>query len=324
MKKLITVILIVLVHFCTAQQIAERTDGEEAISLLTNVIYLQDDLESFRAGLAAIVYKDTVNRNDYLLSLFYDTPKEFCLDTSTEIEIRFSDGVTYNYKQFKNSNERFLKDSTACVQCLIGQKCLQKMTEVPVSHITFLTPAYNHRIGIEDAMKLCLPNLAKLILEKANEEKWAIIDREQRWNAPAIVFDSKVNQQLDEKFLGKYSGEWHRDSFIYNVELYIKRDTSYIVWHIIKDASEEDPKLIKTQALNIRPITDSNKIVMDVCYDPANEGYTIGRRTFYLKLSEDGKWLYGQTSLLNEFFGQMCTKKIEKYKSKDTIRYVKK
>jgi hypothetical protein len=187
------------------------------------------------------------------------------------------------------------------------------MTKIPVSDVIFTTPLYTINIEIEDKIKLFLPNLARLILDKANEEYVAILNFERSKYATPIAFDPVNNQKLDKKYLGKYSGEWYVGELIYNFDIYLKSDTSYIVWQIINDPNESKPYRIKTQVLNIRPFTDPYTLVMDVCFESDKPDYTGGRRTFYLKLSEDKKMLYGESWLFNQRCGKMYGIKKESY-----------
>jgi len=162
-------------------------------------------------------------------------------------------------------------------------------------------------------LKLNLPNLAKFLLVKLEEEYNNILTFQRRMNVPAIVFDSKANHELDKKYYGKYSGEWYRDDYLYDFDLYIKSDTSYIVWYVRKDPDKHVVK-IKSQLLNIRTLTNNNTLILDVCYDKNKLLYTTGRRTFYLKLSEDEKTIYGSTSEFEVYWAEMYGKRKKKYR----------
>jgi len=249
----------------------------------------------------------------YALTFFYKTPKEITLDTTAEVELRFSDGALFTFNQVRNQLEITAKDSLIGFQCLVSYKCLSKMTKIPVCDVIFTTPLYTINIEIEDKIKLFLPNLARLILDKANEEYVAILNFERSKYATPIAFDPVNNQKLDKKYLGKYSGEWYVGEFLYNFDIFIKSDSSYIVWQIINDPNESKPYRIKTQVLNIRPFTDPYTLVMDVCFESDKPDYTGGRRTFYLKLSEDKNMLYGETWLFNQRCGKMYGIKKESY-----------
>ena len=313
MKKIITILCLAMTNTMHAQEIVERRDTNQVISLLTSTEPLQFEPMFCSVSAGALITKDTVTANLYILSFFYNTPKEILLDTTAEIEIRFSDESLYTFKYGRMAKEITPKDSSVGFHTMVSYNCLKKMTEVPVSEISFVTPLYTHRIEIEDKMKLYLPNLARYILDKSDEEYLPILNWQRSLNAPAIVFDSRGNKQLDKKYLGKYSGEWYRDEYLYNYDLYIKSDTSYIDWYIIKDPYEKEPKRIKTQVLNIRTITENNTLIMDVCYEADKSDYTDGRRTFYLKLSENGKVIYGVTESFNRFFANMYGVRKEKY-----------
>ncbi len=282
--------------------------------MLTSTSPLQFDPYFCSVNAAALLPKDTVTSNMYILSFFYNTPEEIVLDSTDIVEIHFSDGASFSFNYGRNASEQFEQDSSACFGVIVSYECLKKMTKIPVSEIAFITRLYEHRIEIEDKMKLSLPNLAKLLLDKASEEYVNILAFERSMNVPAIVFDSKVNKALDNKYYGKYSGEWYMDEFLYLFDLYIRSDTSYIIWKILKDPIEPDKNLIKTQVLNIRTITDNNTLIMDVCYDSTKPNHTDGRRTFYLKLSEDKKMLYGRTSIYGQYWAEMYGQKKKKYR----------
>ena len=315
MNKIIIIISILVCQTVKAQEITYRVDSNQVISILTSTSPLQLEPLFCSVSAGSLIPKDTVTANLYVLSFFYNTPKEITLDTADVVEIRFSDGAifSFNYGRNSNSNKVIEKDSSAYFGISVSYECLKKMTKVPVSEITFVTSLYEHRIEIEDKMKLYLPNLAKFLLDKVEEEYNNILTYERRINAPAIVFDSRANKELDKKYYGKYSGEWHRDDYLYNFDLYIKSDTSYIVWYVRKDPDENVVK-IKSQLLNIRTLTNNNTLILDVCYDKSKPLYTNGRRTFYLKLSEDGKTIYGSTSEFEVHWAEMYGKRKKKYR----------
>jgi hypothetical protein len=313
MNKIIIIIFLVVCQTVNAQEITYRVDSNQVISILTSTSPLQLDPLFCSVSAASLIPKDTVTANLYVLSFFYNTPKEITLDTTDVVEIRFSDGAIFSFNYGRNANKVIEKDSTAYFGISVSYECLEKMTKVPVSEITFVTSLYEHRIEIEDRMKLNLPNLAKFLLDKVEEEYNNILTYERRINAPAIVFDSKANHELDKKYYGKYSGEWYRDDYLYDFDLYIKSDTSYIVWYVRKDPDEHVVK-IKSQLLNIRTLTNNNTLILDVCYDKNKLLYTTGRRTFYLKLSEDGKTIYGSTSEFEVHWAEMYGKRKKKYR----------
>ncbi len=313
MNKIIIVISLLVCQTAKAQEITYRVDSNQVISILTSTSPLQLDPLFCSVSAASLIPKDTVTANLYVLSFFYNTPKEITLDTTDVVEIRFSDGAIFSFNYGRNVNKVIEKDSTAYFGISVSYECLEKMTKVPVSEITFVTSLYEHRIEIEDRMKLNLPNLAKFLLDKVEEEYNNILTYERRINAPAIVFDSKANHELDKKYYGKYSGEWYRDDYLYDFDLYIKSDTSYIVWYVRKDPDEHVVK-IKSQLLNIRTLTNNNTLILDVCYDKNKLLYTTGRRTFYLKLSEDGKTIYGSTSEFEVHWAEMYGKRKKRYR----------
>ena len=296
-------------NITNAQELVIREDKNDIISLYFSNSKLQAKPNYCLVRGAAFLSKDTSIENSYILSFIYNTPEEIELDSSVKIEILFMDGKKYVFDNYSQNDEEdlvtTLKDSSAVVFFPVSYECLLKMTKVPVSGISFLTPLYTHRIEIADTMKLVLPNLARKIFESADEEFVTMLLKEQALHAPHIVFDSRGNKQLDKKYLGKYSGEWYKDKLLYKFDLYIKTDTSYIVWGIIKDSTERDAKRIKTQILNIRKVTDDNILIMDVCYEADKPDYTDGRRSFYLKLSENGIVLYGKSTLYDQVYGEM-------------------
>jgi hypothetical protein len=314
MNKIIIVISILVCQISKAQEITYRLDSNQVISILTSTSPLQLEPLFCSVSAGSLIPKDTVTPNLYVLSFFYNTPKEITLDTTDIVEIRFSNGAIFSFNYGRNDNKLIEKDSSASFVTSVSYECLEKMTKVPVSEIIFVTSLYEHRIEIEERMKLNLPNLAKFLLDKVEAEYKIILTNERRLNVPAIVFDSRANHELDKKYFGKYSGEWYGEEFLYNFDLYIKSDTSYVVWYMLKDPYESDPKRIKTQLLNIRTITENNTLIMDVCYDEDKSDYTNGRRTYYLKLSEDGKTIYGSSLELETHWGEMFGKRKKKYR----------
>ncbi len=314
MNKFIIIISLLVCQTVKAQEITYRVDSNQVISILTSTSPLQLEPLFCSVSAGSLIPKDTVTPNFYVLSFFYNTPKEITLDTADVVEILFSDGVIFSFNYGRNTSKVIEKDSSACFGVSVSYECLKKMTKVPVSEITFVTSLYEHRIEIEDKMKLYLPNLAKFLLDKVEEECNNILFYERSKNVPTIVFDSRANHELDKKYYGKYSGEWYEDDFLYNFDLYIKSDTSYVVWYILKDPNEPDLKRKKSQLLNIRTITENNTLILDVCYDKNKSDYTDGRRTFYLKLSEDGKMIYGRTSIYDQYWAEMYGKRKKKYR----------
>ncbi len=314
MNKFIIIISLLVCQTVKAQEIIYRVDSNQVISILTSTSPLQLEPLFCSVSAGSLIPKDTVTPNFYVLSFFYNTPQEIILDTTDVIEIRFSDGAIFSFNYGRNSNKVIEKDSSAYFGISVSYECLKKMTKVPVSEITFVTSLYEHRIEIEDKMKLYLPNLAKFLLDKVEEECNNILFYERSKNVPTIVFDSRANHELNKKYYGKYSGECYEDDFLYNFDLYIKSDTSYVVWYILKDPNEPDLKRKKSQLLNIRTITENNTLILDVCYDKNKSDYTDGRRTFYLKLSEDGKMIYGRTSIYDQYWAEMYGKRKKKYR----------
>ena len=315
MNKFIIIIFLLVCQTVKAQEIVYRKDSNQVISLLTSTSLLQLEPLFCSVNAFALLPEDTVTANLCMLAFFYNTPKEIMLDTTDVVEIRFSDGTFFSFNYGRDYRKLIEKDSSACFGFLVSYNCLEKMTKVPVSDITFITSLYEHRIEIEDKMKLNLPNLAKFILVKLEEEYANILRYERSKNVPAIVFDSKANHELDKKYYGKYSGEWYEEDFLYNFDLYIRSDTSYVVWYILKDPNEPDLKRKKSQLLNIRTITENNTLILDVCYDKNKSDYTNGRRTFYLKLSEDGTMIYGRTSIFEIYWAEMYGKRKKKYRN---------
>jgi hypothetical protein len=314
MNKIIIIIFFVVCQTAKAQEIIYRKDSNQIISLLTSTSLLQFEPFFCTVNAFALLPEDTVTANICMLTFYYNTPKEITLDTTDIVEIRFSDGTFFSFNYGRDTQVLIEKDSSAPFGIFVSYNCLDKMTKVPVSDITFITSLYEHRIEIEDRMKLNLPNLAKFLLVKLEEEYNNILTDERSKNVPAIVFDSKANHELDKKYYGKYSGEWYEEDFLYNFDLYIRSDTSYVVWYILKDPYEPDPKRKKSQLLNIRTITENNTLIMDVCYDKNKPDYTDGRRTFYLKLSEDGNVIYGRTSMYDQYWAEMYGKRKKKYR----------
>lgn len=311
MKKILLVSLVFFHHSIFAQEIVNRSDEGNTISLLSSSVPLRlaEPYCFVRAG--AIITKDTIIPNIYLFSFYYNTPQEILLDTTSEIEIRFSDGALFSFNNINNSKNITLKDSMVSFKSILSYNCLQKIIHVPISTITFITPLYTHQIEMEDKMKLFFPNLVKFILDKSDEEFEPILKEARSWNAPPIVFNPMGNQQLDKKYYGKYSGEWNREGIVATFKLYIKSDTSYIVWHFLKNPYENKDVM---QVLNIRGVDENSSLVMDVCFDEKDPDHTNGRRTYYLKLAENGKVVYGSSIAFNNLEGHLYGVRKKKFR----------
>ena len=85
--------LLIMFQTVEAQKIIERIDSDEGITLLTSSVPIQLDPYLFNLNATSFVPKDTNYYPIFALSFFYKTPKEITLDSSAEIEIRFSDGT---------------------------------------------------------------------------------------------------------------------------------------------------------------------------------------------------------------------------------------
>ena len=317
MKKIIIILFMLATNITEAQQIISREDNGEFVSLITSTSLLQADPNFCSVNSFAWIPKDTSINNGYGFTFFYSAPEEITSDTNDVVEITFSDGVRFDFNQSRIEKDKTPKDSSVIFSVLISYDCMKKITKVPIREITFITSTYRHTIEINDRMKLAFPNIVNLIINEVEDEYVKVLSSGNGLDATPVVFDSKLNRQLDKKYYGKYSGEWHRDFYLYKFDLFIKPDTSYIVWHIIRDTTEENPKRIKTQVLNIRSLTtEDNTLILDVCYDPNKDEYTNGRRTFYLNLSQNGKVIYGVTQAFGNLWGQFYGIRKKKYSGK--------
>lgn len=313
MKKILTLLFIAFSFIGHSQEIIEREDMEDAIHLISSYVPLRSSQPYCMVNFGVYIPKDTVTINTYIISFFYDTPKEILLDTTAEVDIRFSDGTLFTFNNANNAKKSIMKDSMIGFRSVISYNCLQKIIHVPIAEIKFNTPLYTHQILMEDKMRLFLPTLAQFIVDKSDAEFDPILEEARSLDVSAITFDPTANKQLDKKYFGKYTGEWNMDETLANFELYIQSDTSYILWHFLKGVEKEDLKNTVRQTLNIRGVTENNILIMDVCYDENDPGHTNGRRTYYLKLSEDGKVIYGSTKAFVSWVGYLYGKKVKRF-----------
>jgi hypothetical protein len=314
MKKLMIIACVALSNVIQAQKIEERLDEEDFISLLTSNVLLDGGENFSYASAGSLIPKDTLLDLIYVLNVYYKTPNEILLDSTAVVEIRFTNGDLFTYNYSRDQINVIQKDSMVMFHFLPSFNCLNKMTNVPISEISFITSDYVHKLVIEDNMKLQFPKLANLLIENCRTEYTSILKEARNLNAPAIVFDSRGNKNLDKKYYGKYKGEWKYDNILYNFDLYIKSDTSYINWFVINDPNETNTNRIKTQVLNVSMMNDNNVLVLEVCYEATKADYTNGTRIYFLNLSQNGKVLYGNSAELHKYYGEMYAIKIKKYK----------
>ena len=313
MKKII-IGLLFIINNVQSQNLVSREEYQNGVGLITSTTALK--LEPFfSANAIAFIHKDTLSPDEYGFTFFYNAPEETTLDTNDIMEILFSDGERIDFNHKGENINKIAKDSPVSFSVLSNEDCVSKMMNVPILEITFTTPAYQHRIEIPDKMKLMLPNLVRYLLRQVEEEKIKIAEHLKSLSVPPIVFDARGNKLLNKKYYGKYSGEWNRDNYLYNFDLYIKSDTSYIVWRNIKNRAESDSITRWSQTLNIRSLTKNNILILDVCYNPEHLEYTNGRRTYYLKLSENRKVIYGTTQAFEYLWGEMYGLRKRKYRT---------
>jgi hypothetical protein len=314
MKKMIIIFCIAFSNVIQAQEIEERLDENGVITIRTTNVFLNVGDQYSYARAAGLISKDTLLDPVYVLSICYKTPKDLLLDTTAVAEIRFSNGDLFSFNYSRKSQELIPKDSIVRFSFLTSYNCLNEMQHVPISDISFISTNYVHKIEIEDEMKLRLPNLANLLISNCKTEYSSILKEERRLNAPAIVFDSRGNKKIDKKYYGKFSGEWNCDNILYNFDLYITSDTSYINWFVIYDPNARNPNAVQTQVLNDRDLTENNNLILDVCFEPDKAEYTNGSRWYMLNLSQNGKVLYGLSVELDKYYGEMYGVKKKKYK----------
>lgn len=313
MKKSLVVLCILFSFVGHSQEIIDREDNDYAVHFKTSYVPLRSVKPYCLANLGVYIPKDSTSADTYIISFFYDTPKEIKLDSTAEVEIRFSDGTLFVFNNIYDSKSVIMKDSMITFRAIISYNFLDKLTRVPITNIMFNTPLYTHQIVMEDKMILNLPVLAQFAIDKSDEEFKPILEEARSLNESPISFAPKTNKQLDKKYYGKYTGEWNRDETLANFELYIKSDTSYILWHFIKGAEKIDLENTIHQTLNIRGVTENGILIMDVCFNENDPGHTNGRRTYYLKLSEDGKVIYGSTKAFVNWVGYLYGKKVKSF-----------
>jgi len=191
MKKTIVILFLIVCNTIYAQEIIFRKDSNEVISFLSSTSPLQLEPLFCSVNASVLIQKDTVTANMYILTFFYNTPKDFILDSTDEIEIRFSDGALYNYNYSRDTTYFIQKDSSVCFNTQVSYNCLSKMTQMPISEILFITPLYTHRIEIEDKMKLNMPNLVRVVLDRADEEFDSILQMQRGLKRPVIKKSSR-------------------------------------------------------------------------------------------------------------------------------------
>jgi hypothetical protein len=314
MKILMIIACIALSNVIQAQIIKERLDEDGVISLQTSNVILGVGEKFSYANAGVVIPKDTLLDIIYVFSLCYKTPFECVLDSNAVVHIGFSNGDLLSYNYCRDKKLIIPKDSIVKFNFLPSFNFLNTMTNATVSEISFTSSNYKHRIDIEYEMQLRLPKLSNLLLANCLTEYNSILKSARIEQEPVVVFNANGNKMLDKKFYGKYSGEWNCDNILYNFDLYIKSDTSYIDWFVIYDPNVGNPKAIQTQVLNVRHLTKNNNLVLDVCYEPDKADYTNGSRWYVLNLSQNGKVLYGLSVELNKYYGEMYGVKKKKYK----------
>jgi hypothetical protein len=314
MKKLMIIACVFLTNAIQAQIIKERFDEDGAISLQTSNVILRVGEKFSYANAGVVIPKDTLLDIIYVFSLCYKTPVECLLDSNAVVHIGFSNGDLLSYNYCRDKKLIIPKDSIVKFNFLPSFNFLNTMTNATVSEISFTSSNYKHRIDIVEDMQLQLPKLSNLLLANCLTEYNSILKSARIEQDPVVVFSSIGNKLLDKKFYGKYSGEWNCNSILYNFDLYIKSDTSYIDWFVINDANETNPNSIKTQVLNVSTMNDNNVLVLEVCYEATKADYTNGTRIYFLNLSKNGKVLYGNSAELHKYYGEMYAIKIKKYK----------
>jgi len=315
MKKLIIIACVAFSNAIQAQIIKERVDEDDAISLQTSNVILNVGEKFSYASAGVVIPKDTLLDIIYVFSLCYKTPVECVLDSNAVVHIGFSNGDLLSYNYCRDKKLIIPKDSIVKFNFLPSFNFLNTMTNSTVSEISFTSSNYSHRIDIVDDKQLQLPKLSNLLLANCLTEYNSILKKARSEEESIVVFNAKGNKMLDKKFYGKYSGEWNCDSILYNFDLYIKSDTSYIDWFVIYDPNVSNPKAIQTQVLNVRHLTKNNNLILDVCYEPDKAEYTNGSRWYMLNLSQNGKVLYGLSVELNKYYGEMYGVRKKSYKN---------
>jgi hypothetical protein len=315
MKKLMLIACIALSNVIQAQIIKERLDEDGIISLQTSNVILSVGEKFSYANAGVVISKDTLADIIYVFSLCYKTPVECVLDSNAVVHIGFSNGDLLSYNYCRDKKLFIQKDSIVKFNFLPSFNFLNTMTNNTVSEISFTSPNYSHRIDIVEDMQLQLPKLSNLLLANCLTEYNSILKTARSVeDDTVVVFNANGNKKLDKKFYGKYSGEWNCDSILYNFDLYIKSDTSYIDWFVINDPNLSNPKAIQTQVLNVRHVTKYNNLIFDVCYEPDKAEYTNGSRWYMLNLSQNGKVLYGLSVELDKYYGEMYGVRKKRYK----------
>jgi hypothetical protein len=243
----------------------------------------------------SIIPKDTLGVPSFMTVFSYEAPAFTKPSNNDAVEIIFANGDKFRFYRDSFWAAPTPKDSLVFFSSVISIDFLQKLDATVVKEIRFLTKSYKHIITLEDEFKLVLPHLSMYILGKTGTIFFEMSDliKHTVCDTKNDIFDA--NKIIDKKFLGKYSGEWSNDGLLYRFDLFIERDKSYFMWYSVNDPDEKTIR-VKIQYLQLRPELINNTLIMDVCFDANNTDYTSGKRTFYLRLSEDGKVLYGYST----------------------------
>jgi len=113
------------------------------------------------------------------------------------------------------------------------------------------------------------------------------------------LFLSKLEAQ---NYFGNYSGEWsNEEGYVFTFKLHLEKDNSYFTWTSINPPSKPDTA---KEFLKITAGTNNKTLILAGIRkdDPHN---IIGIDEYSLKLSEDGKVLYGITKNHGDWKGRI-------------------
>jgi hypothetical protein len=315
MKMPLTILLLLAYTNSKAQLDINISESNDIIEITSNWEPIQGSPSYTRIYMASAILKDTTTLNGVNLIMFqFLTDEKIVPDHSDECEINFVDGKTFTFKRYmKDSSSISDENDTGSIHifgAMISGNCFKKLSETMIDNIRIITKEYIHTVKFPDITKLTIPNLSRKIYEKLDQLYMANLNEKRYINH--TVFDPSGNKSIDKKFLGKYSGEWYYNEFLYTFDLFIKRDTSYIVWKVINDTTRI-PGDLYTQTVNVSPGYYEGHILLKVCYDSSKPGYTWDTRIFDIKLSDDGKVVYGETFINDVPFGVWYGKREKRY-----------
>ena len=307
MKKIIVLFCLALSVKAQSQSILKREEDSSSVSIITTRSDISENDNNYDFIAKGIIFKDTNNFPLFLASFSFNSPRNMSIDSSDEIEFDFCDGKIFSFPRNNFEPEDVEKDSLANFTFKISYECLVHMGLKMVNEFIITTKYGTDTVRIADKFKLVIPNTANLLLKVCGEENDKIYDYKTSHEVEFIVDSLSERRNIDKKYFGKYTGEWNGEwggnNLVYTFELTLKKDTSYFLWKQLIPGSSKESEINK-QVVNVITGKDSNHLLLTVVFDENHPETTGDLRKFDLKLSEDGKMIYGESYFNGVYFGK--------------------